>query len=715
MVSKATQIKALSYVKKAIERNKEARKPLEWRWYENAAYAAGFTNVVFDPRRQRPISLDSVSDESSNPQVQDKLRKYHAKLTSPRMMPECIPRGNDREARKRADIANAIILHFWEMRESVYANHASLLNAMVFGNGIWATQWNENAGEWIEEISYREDETPSYDDMEIPQIDEEGLPSIIDLPFEKERRVRTSRWQTGLPKIRSVHPFNFFPDPHWRHLTVDQCMNYAERKLLPLDLIELYYPDLDMDNIPGARSYEDSFLFRELDSSFGLRGDEGTFEESPLVEVWDFYHAPIVSRRHGLDHKRGFRCIHIGDQIIDMTDSLPYNDYPHATFRDRQYTDRGWGLCVTDVLRSAQKRLDLVERIEIRAAERSADPPILVPEGAADVNFQGRPGEIYKYMPYGEEKPTYMIPPEIPRHIYQMRSDAMADIESLSLTASPVGGSTPARGDSAAYLDRLLEENQVAMAPTIQEIETAQGHQAFHLIRLVQDHLPIGYRFAMTGRDKMVSVMEFDGRPFNVLEVRMVPGSAAMTFPNQLRTAVMQLAANGILMDDNPKASAVMELLLGAPAAARLTDLEEPGDKAVAELNVSRILNGQLPFFKSWMNHQKHIESLLSQMRDPRFFLDFTVDQQSKIEQLLAQHQAAIAPNPMTGLEGEMMMPGGPTPGGGPPGQPPSGGPAGEGVRGTQPRGPAQTPAVASGFTGPLGRGAVSMERALGE
>ena len=91
--------KILEYVQKCIDRNKGARKPLEWRWYENAAFAAGYTNVVYDPRRQRPMSLGSVSDESTNPQVQDKLRKYHAKLAAPRMMPECIPRRNDRESR----------------------------------------------------------------------------------------------------------------------------------------------------------------------------------------------------------------------------------------------------------------------------------------------------------------------------------------------------------------------------------------------------------------------------------------------------------------------------------------------------------------------------------------------------------------------------------------------------------------------------------------
>jgi len=351
--------------------------------------------------------------------------------------------------------------------------------------------------------------------------------------------------------------------------------------------------------------------------------------------------------------------------------------------------------------------LDLVEKIEIRAAERSADPPLLIPEGANDVAFQGRPGEIYKYMPYGEEKPTYMIPPEIPRHVYQMRADAMADLEALSLTASPVGGTTPARGDSAAYLDRLLEENQVAMAPTVQEIETSQSHQSFHLVKLCQDHLPIGYMFSVTGRDKHVSVIEFDGSPFNLLEVRMVPGSAALTFPNQLRTSVMQLASNGLLADDNPKMSAVVELLLGAPVAAKLTDLEEPGDKAVAEINVQRILNNEEPFFKPWMDHDRHIQALLTQMRDPRFFLEFTVDQQGRLEQLLQQHQAAIAPNPQ--MMGPGMMPGAAP--GGPPGGAPGGGGGGPAALlsaiagGKAPRGAAQTPARSSGYTGPLGRG----------
>ena len=692
------QQKVLDYVKKCVKRNKDARKPLEYRWYENAAFAAGYTSIEYDPRTQRPVTLGGGATESSNPQVQDKLRKYHAKLVSPRMMPECIPGSNERDARKRADVANSIILHFWEKRETIYAKHSSMMNMMVFGNGIWATQWDPNSGEWAEDVLYDQGQ-PEYDQFPMPELNEFNEPMLVDMPLQEERLLKTVRYQSGLPKIRSIHPFNFFPDPHWRHLTIDQCMNYAERKLVPIDLVKLYFPDLDIDKVQRIEEPEDAFLFREANATFGMR-DPSLSAPQEMVEVWDFYHAPVLSDKNGLDYQNGFRCIYAGDQIIKLVNGLPYNDYPHATFRDRQFSDRGWGLCVVDVLRQAQKRLDLVERIEIRAAERTADPPMLKPQGSNDVNFQGLPGEIYEYIPYGEEKPTFMVPPQLPQHVFQMRSDAMADLEALSLTASPVGGSTPARGDSAAYLDRLLEENQVAMAPTVQEIEAAQAHQATQLVRLCQDHLPIGYRFALMGRSEQPSVYEFDGLPFNLIDVRMVPGSAAVSYPNQIRSSIMQLAANGMLQESNPRTDAIVELLLGAPVANKLTDIEEPGDKAVAELNVLRVQDGQEPFFKPWMNHEKHIAVLLENMRDPKFFLEFTVDQQSKLEQLLQRHQSAIAPNQAPMQPGMEQPGGGANPlaellKGGVPGDAPPAGPAG----------PAMAPAIASGFAGDLGGG----------
>ena len=688
------QQKVLDYVKKCVKRNKDARKPLEYRWYENAAFAAGYTSIEYDPRTQRPVTLGGGATESSNPQVQDKLRKYHAKLVSPRMMPECIPGSNERDARKRADVANSIILHFWEKRETIYAKHSSMMNMMVFGNGIWATQWDPNSGEWAEDVLYDQGK-PEYEQFPMPELNEFNEPMLVDMPLQEERLLKTVRYQSGLPKIRSIHPFNFFPDPHWRHLTIDQCMNYAERKLVPIDLVKLYFPDLDIDKVQRIEEPEDAFLFREANATFGMR-DPSLSAPQEMVEVWDFYHAPVLSDKNGLDYQNGFRCIYAGDQIIKLVNGLPYNDYPHATFRDRQFSDRGWGLCVVDVLRQAQKRLDLVERIEIRAAERTADPPMLKPQGSNDVNFQGLPGEIYEYIPYGEEKPTFMVPPQLPQHVFQMRSDAMADLEALSLTASPVGGSTPARGDSAAYLDRLLEENQVAMAPTVQEIEAAQAHQATQLVRLCQDHLPIGYRFALMGKSEQPSVYEFDGLPFNLIDVRMVPGSAAVSYPNQIRSSIMQLAANGMLQESNPRTDAIVELLLGAPVANKLTDIEEPGDKAVAELNVLRIQDGQEPFFKPWMNHEKHISVLLENMRDPKFFLEFTVDQQSKLEQLLQRHQSAIAPNQAP------MQPGMEQPGGG---ANPLELLQGGGQEGAPPSGPAMAPAIASGFAGDLGGG----------
>ena len=687
----------LDYVKKCVKRNQDARKPLEYRWYENAAFAAGYTNIEYDPRTQRPIAFNSSVVQSSNPQVQDKLRKYHAKLVSPRMMPECIPGSNERDSRKKALVANSLILHFWEKRDTTYAQHAAMMNMMVFGNGIWATQWDPHSGEFVEEIAYAAG-APQYSTLNIPSINEQNQPALVDMPFMEEKALKTVTYQTGLPRVRSVHPFNFFPDPHWRHLTVKQCMNYAERKLIPYDLLEVYFPDLDVNKVISVSEPEDAFLFREVDATFGIR-ENNDMASQKMVEVWDFYHAPVVSKEKGLNYKSGFRCVYVGDQIIQLVDGLPYNDYPHTTYRDRQFTDRGWGLCVVDVLRQAQKRLDLVEHIEIRAAERTADPPMLKPAGSNDTNFQGRAGEIYEYVPYGEEKPSFMVPPQISPHLFQMRSDALADLESLSLTSSPVGGSTPSRGASAAYLDRLLEENQVAMAPTVQEIEASQAHQATHLVRLCQDHLPIGYRFSLMGSDQQAAVFEFDGTPFNLLDVRMVPGSAAVSYPNQIRSSIMQLAANGMLQESSPRNDAIVELLLGAPVAARLTDVEEPGDKAVASLNILRIQDGQAPFFKPWMDHQKHIGVLLEAMRDPKFFLEYSPEQQQALESLLQQHQGAVAPNqaPMGGPEQGQA-----------PGAPPS--PEGGGVPpeiaallGGEQKGPAMVPAEASGFTGQLG------------
>jgi hypothetical protein len=683
------------YVQKCVRRNREARRPIEWRWYENAAFAAGHTNVQYDPRRLRPVVVPSESDISTNPQIQDKLRKYHAKLIAPRMMPECIPARSDRDTRKRTEVANALILHFWEKMEYVYADHASKLNMMVFGNGFVSMQWNPQAGEWATEYQY-EGGVPIFDEVAVPALDADGMPLLVDEEMKREKIPRTSSWQSGLPQLRSVHPFNFFPDPQWRHLTVDHCMNYAERRIIPYDMVPHLFPDVDMDRIRPMNSPEDGFLFREMDATFGMRQDVYGTTEQKLVEVFDFYHSPIHVQSDGIRMPNGFRMILIGDQTVELVKELPYNSYPHSTFRDRQYTDRGWGMSVTDVLRGAQKRLDLVERIQIRAAERSADPPLLKPQGATDQNFQGRPGEVYEYVPYGEEKPSYLLGPQLSQDIHAMRGQALSDLETLSLTSAPVGGQTPARGDSAAYLDRLLEENQTAMAPTIQEIEISQAHSCTHLVRLCQDHLPIGYRFALMGVGKIPQVIEFDGQPFDVLEVRIVPGSAAMSFPSQKRSTIMQLAANGILQDTTSRSAAITELMLGAPMAAKLTDLNEPGDRAVAELNVQRIMENREPYFKPWMEHEVHIRVLLENMRDPKFFMELSLDQQSRLESLLQRHQAAIAPRPEMaagpgGEEGQVleMLQGG----------------GGEETAGPARTGPAMAPAAASGFAGPLGRG----------
>ena len=88
------------------------------------------------------------------------------------------------------------------------------------------------------------------------------------------------------------------------------------------------------------------------------------------------------------------------------------------------------------------------------------------------------------------------------------------------------------------------------------------------------------------------------------------------------------------------------------------------------------------------MNHEKHIAILLAFMRSPKFFLETTFDQQQKFEALLAQHQSAIAPQQGMEQQGQQQ-----------PGTPQA-----------APRGAAQVPAEASGFTGELGRGKSPLE-----
>ena len=90
------------------------------------------------------------------------------------------------------------------------------------------------------------------------------------------------------------------------------------------------------------------------------------------------------------------------------------------------------------------------------------------------------------------------------------------------------------------------------------------------------------------------------------------------------------------------------------------------------------------------MDHQKHIGVLLEAMRDPKFFLEYSPEQQQQLEFLLQQHQAAIAPN-----QAPMMLPG---PEGGAEGAPDI-----AALLGGDQKGAAMTPAIASGFTGELG------------
>ena len=90
------------------------------------------------------------------------------------------------------------------------------------------------------------------------------------------------------------------------------------------------------------------------------------------------------------------------------------------------------------------------------------------------------------------------------------------------------------------------------------------------------------------------------------------------------------------------------------------------------------------------MDHQKHIGVLLEAMRDPKFFLEYSPEQQQKLEALLQQHQTAIAPN-----QAPMMPPGAPGSEGGAPDI--------AALMGGNQKGPAMTPAIASGFTGELG------------
>lgn len=689
------QEKALHYATRCVERNIRARRPREFEWSLNVAYLAGLSDLEPHPVTGRPIPSGKYEKAATNPQVAKIVRAYVSKLVASRPVPQVIPISNSKADRSIAKVSGDLLLHNAEITRRHLTRHAMGVDAAVFGNGIAATQMNMDLSEEIEA-------TDLVLDFQPRSVGPEGPDPF--LGFEEKVDERRIVIRHGLPDMRAVSSYDFYPNPAAKELTVDKCQDYAERKLAYKHVIATRF-NVDPDRLSASTALLDTFSYGLVDEIVGFDARRSAFlptRADDMCDVWDFYHAPIVNKALGLNFPRGFRLIFSGTLVIDLVDELPYGRYPHVMYRDHRFPHRFWGRGTVDFIRRKQDTLDKIEDSLVKMMDKVARVPMILPYGVDPAVFGGEAGEVYNKQA-GDEDPHPMQVPAPPAFVREMRNDAIGDIASIALSGAPMGGSTPERGSTGEAWKVLVAEQQSAMSMTFEEMEGAFSEAAYMELRLLKDHLPVPYVFSRFGEGKLLDVVEFDARQIPNTRVRITPGSMKFSYPHEKNTLLQQLIAQGAFTDPQELQRAKAHLL-GEEFLADVSEPTEPGDRAVTRDNIARISSGLPPFFAPWMDHEECIMEMLSYMRSPRFWQN-ALEIREGLEQLLRQHQEAIAPPAPPGME-EVPMGGAQGMLGGSPG--------GAEARSPLPgRGVPGLPPGSNGFTGEMGAGKVNPMRVV--
>jgi hypothetical protein len=436
---------------------------------------------------------DSRRSRSKDNMLLELTRAFVGKLI--RVIPsiKTAPRTTDREDMIAAEIRDSFLDYIWNAQRMKLKFKRAVECLPWAGIGIWHLDWDPMGGQDVGLCPECDFASTEMIDGECPVCSaDEGDPFV--LPPEP---VKLVAGKEGHPVVRTVSPYDFFPDPGCG-MDMEEAQYVIVARALPVNLLRRTYP-AHMDKI---KSEDDLYTEKYIGGSGSLGSSRvQTRRLENHAREYTIYENPTG------EYPEGRIVTMVNDRIVQKIDQNIFSKLLGRCggfYIARGDTVHGelWGEEIIAQAESLQRERDgaLTQMRRIREMTANPKPMIFKGSGLDNRPWDATPGETIS-VKSPTLAPRYLRHPDFPQW-------AASEPDRLKLAAQSKFGVTPhemgqtTSGDSgrfAAFLESQANETIAAMLLEIHE-EWKELHRG---IIQVGKHFMSGERvWIITGDDK---------------------------------------------------------------------------------------------------------------------------------------------------------------------------------------------------------------------
>lgn len=525
-----SQLKTADDLLRRVDTLTTSRQKYERDWALNLAFYRGKQYVNFNPVTKQVYALPV--EEGEKPRYRVRLvsnqvvtgsHSLLSKLTKTKPSMFASPGSSDYEDRKAAELAEALLEHWWSTFELSSKLEEALLWSIIGGQGYWKIGWDPYAGR---KTSF--------------MLNPMGQPIVTDA--EKEV-FRAELEKYGIPpqeqtvyegdiKVEVLSPDNVLLDSNAK-VFEDAEYAFCRHFMTPDEIKMKWQVEVEADSVPG-----------EMDISMPFDNASNALDKT-VKAVWVGYFRPSPQLPEG----RYVVFIDTPKQILqDEPWPYPFMQLPLVKFPGIRVPGSVYDDAVVTHARPLQKELNRTLSQIVEYKNLMMRPRIWAPVGSVRMKLTTEPGVVQEYIPIQGLRPEPESLPSLPPYVFEHLKDINARLNDVFGLSEVAQGQVPPNVEAGIAIDLLQEMATDRIAPTIKLMELAIARAGNMMLALAQAYYKEPRTINIAGSSGVGASRSFTTADITGnIDVKVEAGSGLPRTRAGRQARVLQLYQAGIL------------------------------------------------------------------------------------------------------------------------------------------------------------------------
>jgi hypothetical protein len=492
-----------------LDRFKKARQRYESDWKLNLSFYRG-RQWTYISKSGSLESLPTRETEMPRYRVRTTVNKVTpgvqsvlSKLTKTKPIMSATPQSSSPDDVKAAQLAELLLEDWWVAKEMGRKLEEAILWSLLGGQGYWKISWDPNAGIPMTFTINPETGQP---------ISNDKLVDLYKIELQKMGLPEDHSDQTvalGDVHIDVLSPFQVYLDdgaPNFEDCKVAVC----EHSLTPDKIYDQFKVRVKPDAAPTEPD-------QALPVVGGNTQGSGSVTKS-VKKVYFGYFVPTPSLPKGRyvvwceDGEQGNNKDPKRDNILyDGPWPYPFNELPLVRFAGINVPGALYDDAVTTSAIPLQKTVNRTWSQLTEYKNLTLNPQVWAPIGSLKDKYTNEPGAVNQFQPVLGMKPEVAKPPEIPRYVFEMLSNAEMALDDIFGNTKVTEGTPPPNVEAGVAIDLLQEMSTDRLAPQVKQIETALARAGKYMLTLAQQYYVEERLLKIRGAGGGTQVKKFKG------------------------------------------------------------------------------------------------------------------------------------------------------------------------------------------------------------